>query len=107
VNEFLTPEALRALLETDAPVILDVRSPEEYAAGHVPGARHIPIDDLGARRDELPRDRVLVPYCNMFHPGSSRGERAADLLRRAGYDARALLGGYPAWQAATPGDDRG
>jgi phage shock protein E len=107
VNDLIAPEALRALLETDALAIPDVRSPEKYAAGRVPGARHIPLADLEARQGELPPDRVPVPYCNMFHPGSSRGERAADLLRGAGYDARALLGGYPAWPASTPDDDRG
>jgi len=84
-----------------APHIIDVRTAEEYAAGHVPGAVHVPIDELEAHLDALPRDRTVVPYCNMFHPGSSRGERARDVLRGLGLDSMTLLGGYPAWRDVT------
>ena len=50
---------------------------------------------------DAPRDRPVVPYCNMFHPGASRGERARDVLCAAGLDARTLFGGFPAWREAT------
>jgi len=99
---FLTPADLRIRrVGADAPLVVDVRTPEEYAAGHVPGAVHVPIDELERRIAELPRDRTVVPYCNMFHPGTSRGERARDTLRAAGLDATTLLGGFPAWREAT------
>lgn len=90
--------------EDAAPTIVDVRSPDEYAAGHVPEALNIPIDELAARSAEIPQTRPVVTYCNMYHPGSSRGERAADLLESLGFRARALNGGYPAWLNATDKD---
>ena len=80
-------------------LILDVRGASEYAAGHVAGARNIPLAALEQHLDELPRDRQIVTYCMMQHPGFSRGERAAALLSERGYRAAALAGGYPNWQA--------
>lgn len=90
--------------EDAVPTIVDVRSPDEYAAGHVSGAVNIPLDELGQRLPEIPQNRPVVTYCNMYHPGSSRGERAADLLESLGFRARALNGGYPAWLNATDKD---
>jgi iron complex transport system ATP-binding protein len=99
-------EALRDILAvTEGPLVLDVRSGEEFAAGHVPAARHIPLDELPTRLGELPRDRQIVAYCMMRHPGQSRGERAASLLREGGFDALVLAGGLPAWEAALAGDE--
>ncbi len=82
-----------------AALIVDVRGASEYAAGHVPGAINIPLGALPDRLGELPRDRPIVTYCMMNHPGHSRGERAAALLHGQGFAASALAGGYPAWQA--------
>lgn len=96
--KFIEPGELAAEREADANLTLvDVRSPDEYTAGHVPGAINIPVDELEARQSEVPRDRPVVTYCNMVHPGGSRGERAADLLQARGFEASALNGGYPAW----------
>jgi rhodanese-related sulfurtransferase len=101
-NETLiTPNQVRtAQHQANAPLIIDVRSDAEYAAGHVEGAVHIPIDELPDRLAALERERPVVTYCMMKHPGASRGERAAALLREQGYDARALDGGLPGWEAA-------
>jgi rhodanese-related sulfurtransferase len=44
------------------PVVVDVRSEEEYAAGHIPGALHIPADELRSRVEEIPAGRPVVPY---------------------------------------------
>lgn len=85
-----------------APLIIDVRDAREYAAGHLPGARNLPLDRLTAEAETLPKDRAIVTYCNMHHPGQSRGERAAALLAEQGYRASALVGGYPAWAARYP-----
>jgi iron complex transport system ATP-binding protein len=94
-------EALRDILAvTEGPLVLDVRPAEEYAVGHVPSARNVPLDELPQRLEELPRERQLVTYCWMRHPGQSRGERAAALLRERGFDAHVLVGGLPAWEAA-------
>jgi rhodanese-related sulfurtransferase len=81
-------------------LIVDVRDPDEFAAGHVAGAHNVPLDELERLMGELPRDRTVVTYCNMAHRGASRGERAASLLASRGFDAQALDGGYPGWKAA-------
>ncbi|HEX6778334.1 MAG TPA: rhodanese-like domain-containing protein [Ktedonobacterales bacterium] len=86
--------------EGDRPVVIDVRGPKEYAAGHVRDAVNIPLSQLGKKLARVPQDRPVVTYCNMHHPGESRGERAAALLRKHGYQARALDGGYPGWKQA-------
>jgi rhodanese-related sulfurtransferase len=64
VNEdYISPHELRRQLDTDqAPTVIDVRSAEEYAAGHIPGARHIPGDEVERRLDEIPGNRPVVPY---------------------------------------------
>lgn len=89
------------------PTVLDVRSPDEVAAGHVPGAVNIPVGEVEGRLGELPRDRPVVTYCLMKHPGASRGARAAELLQARGFEARALNGGYPAWLTLNPEADGG
>jgi rhodanese-related sulfurtransferase len=93
-------EVRRRQSETVAPVVVDVRGPDEYATGHIAGALNIPLDQLQERLGELPPDRLVVTYCNMFHRGMSRCERAASLLEQSGVQARALDGGYPGWKAA-------
>jgi phage shock protein E len=98
MSDLLDP---RIVLEAQKPdvTVIDVRSPEEYAKGHVPGAVNIPIGELESRLSELGGQRLLVPYCNMLHPGNSRGEKATALLKNLGFEAKALQGGFVAWQA--------
>lgn len=60
---YISPQELYAQLATDtAPFVVDVRPLEAYAAGHIPVAHHIPVGELDARLDEVPRDRPVVPY---------------------------------------------
>ncbi len=61
---------------------LDVRTPEEFAAGHIPGAVNIPLQMIEKRLREIPRDRRLYVYCE----AGVRSARAARLLRKAGYE---------------------
>ncbi len=78
-------------------VVVDVRSPEEFAAGHVAGAVNMPLDTLAARLGELPRDATVVTACGK---GGGRSDRAAEMLRAQGFaSARPLCGGTLAWQA--------
>jgi rhodanese-related sulfurtransferase len=93
-------DVLRRQGEAAPPIVVDVRGPDEYAAGHIAGAMNIPLDQLQDRLAELPPNRLVVTYCNMFHRGMSRCERAASLLEQSGVPARALDGGYPGWQQA-------
>jgi rhodanese-related sulfurtransferase len=101
MDELITASKLRQdEARGEGPTLIDVRAPEEFAAGHLPGARNIPADEVARHLAEIPRDRPVVTYCNMRHRGTSRGERAAELLRASGYQARALEGGFPGWQSA-------
>ncbi len=80
-------------------IVLDVRTAEEFAAGHVPGARNISHDVLGERLDELAdvRDREVIVYCR----SGRRSGIALELLRAAGFPRLAhLTGDWLAWEAA-------
>ncbi len=77
-------------------VLLDTRTPEEVAAGAIPGAVNIPVDDLRDRLGELPEGRV-VAYCAV----GVRGYLAARILTQSGREAVNLDGGYTTWRAAT------
>ncbi|HEV7127458.1 MAG TPA: rhodanese-like domain-containing protein [Ktedonobacterales bacterium] len=101
MNDLITPAELRQQQSAaEAPTIIDVRGPSEFASGHVLGALNIPLSQLAKKLKKIPRDQLVVTYCNMHHRGESRGERAALLLREGGYQARTIDGGYPAWQEA-------
>ena len=78
--------------------VLDVRPPEEYAAGHIPGAINVPLADLRRRWQELPRDREIVAYCR--GPYCVYADDAVRLLRDQGFTARRLDTGYPEWERA-------
>jgi glyoxylase-like metal-dependent hydrolase (beta-lactamase superfamily II)/rhodanese-related sulfurtransferase len=77
--------------------LLDVREPEEYAHGHVPGAVNLPQADLATRLAEVPRNRTLYLICQ----GGSRSLKAAQFLRQRGFDdVVSVRGGTGAWRAA-------
>jgi len=78
--------------------VLDVRPPEEFAAGHVPGAINIPIQQLEKRLAELPRRKEIVAYCR--GPYCLMSYDAVHLLRRKGLKARRLRDGLPEWRLA-------
>jgi rhodanese-related sulfurtransferase/DNA-binding transcriptional ArsR family regulator len=90
-------ELARRLRRGEATVI-DVRPPAEYEAGHVEGARSLPISDLRRRLDSLPRDGELVAYCR--GPYCVFADDAVRLLRRRGFEARRLEDGFPEWKRA-------
>jgi rhodanese-related sulfurtransferase len=77
-------------------VLLDVREPAEWRAGHAPKARHIPLTDLDRRRKELPDGREIVTVCR----SGSRSTRAAGILAADGHTVLNLSGGMRAWSAA-------
>jgi rhodanese-related sulfurtransferase len=78
-------------------LVLDVREPWEFAAGHVPGAILIPLGQLAARVGELPQDRPLFVICR----SGNRSVTASQLLVAAGKrDVRNVEGGMIAWQSA-------
>jgi rhodanese-related sulfurtransferase/DNA-binding HxlR family transcriptional regulator len=79
-------------------VVLDVRPEVEYQAGHIPGSRSIPIDELEQRLQEVPRDREVVAYCR--GPYCVFSDEAVALLRARGYEAHRLDVGLPDWRSA-------
>lgn len=77
--------------------MLDVRQPDEWAAGHMPGSKLIPLDELESRLAEVPRDQEIVVVC---HSGN-RSKQGRDILVQAGYtQVASLSGGLSAWEAA-------
>ncbi|MUM18055.1 rhodanese-like domain-containing protein [Mycobacterium sp. CBMA271] len=79
--------------------LLDVREDDEWAAGHIDGAQHIPLGDVPSRMDELDSDAPLWVIC---HAGG-RSQRAAAYLNRNGFDVSNVSGGMLAWvQAGKP-----
>jgi rhodanese-related sulfurtransferase len=84
----------------DAPLVVDVRTPEEFSAGHVPKAINIPYDQIADRKGELgveDLDREIVVYCE----SGRRAAEAESALRRAGFSGvRHLEGDMIAWRDA-------
>ena len=78
--------------------VLDVRPPEEFAAGHLPGAMNVPVDDLARHLKKLPRAREFIAYCR--GPYCLLSVDAVALLRKKGFKARRLEDGFPEWKAA-------
>jgi len=90
-------ELVRRLAGGDV-VLIDVRPQEEFAAGHIDGARSVPIDELERRLAELPADREVVAYCR--GPFCAYAHEAVRKLRAAGHEARRLEDGWPEWRLA-------
>jgi rhodanese-related sulfurtransferase/biotin operon repressor len=78
--------------------VLDVRPPEEYAAGHLPGAINVPIEKLERFLTKLPKRREVVAYCR--GPYCLMSFDAVTALRKRGLKARRLADGLPEWRAA-------
>jgi rhodanese-related sulfurtransferase len=76
--------------------LLDVREPDEWAAGHAPEALHIPMGDLASRLDDLPADNEVYVVCR----SGGRSARVTAYLNANGWDAKNVDGGMQRWQAA-------
>ncbi len=76
-------------------ILLDVRTPEEFASGHIHGAVNIPVESLGNHLSEIPGGQPIVVYC---HSGN-RSAKAAQILAQAGYTSLYDLGGLNHWIA--------
>lgn len=89
------------LMETpsdERPFLLDVRTPSEFAAGNLPDAVNIPVDDLRSRLGELPQDREIAAYCKV----GQRGYLATRILRQSGLPAVNVSGGYMTYRLHYP-----
>lgn len=76
-------------------LLLDVRTPEEFASGHIPGAVNIPVESLQSRLSEISSDQDIVVYCR----SGNRSAQASQILAQAGYSAIYDLGGIINWSA--------
>ncbi len=102
-GHFRDPEVLEAVHSADLlerlnageVIVLDVRPPDEYAAGHIPGAISMPYEEIEDRLSELPSEGEIVAYCR--GPYCFYAVRAVEALRRGGLQARRLQDGIPDW----------
>lgn len=95
--EAVDEEALRRRVRAGEVTVLDVRPPEEYEAGHIPGAVSVPLPDLVERLATLPRQREIVAYCR--GPYCVLAVEAVALLRKKGFRAVRLEEGVLDWAA--------
>jgi rhodanese-related sulfurtransferase len=87
------PEA-KSRMDSGA-ILIDVREPQEWQAGHAQGARHIPLAQLDQRQRELPTGRPIITVCR----SGARSAHAASLLAKQGREVSNLRGGMRAWVA--------
>ena len=96
--ETIDRDELVARLTRGEVVLVDVRPSEEFEAGHIDGARSIPIDEFEQRMNELPKNREVIAYCR--GPFCAYAHDAVRQLRASGRKAKRLDGGWPEWRLA-------
>ena len=96
LQEDLSPEEVKRLLDEGDVDLVDVREPYEHEAGRIEGDRHVQIPALTAAAQEMDRERPVVFYCRT----GSRSAMATQAFRASGYKAFNLTGGLVAWVAA-------
>lgn len=97
-NTPFEPISLKALKDSKQPyTLLDVRPEDEFAAGHIPNAINIPIEQLPHKINQLQTDQTLVVYCR--GPYCMWSQQAVEALQQRGIQAKRLTDGYPEWQA--------
>ena len=89
----VTTDELAAARDAGDAFVVDVRRPDEFAAGHVPGALLLPLNDLDARFEELPKDQRVWIICEV----GARSMTAASALVGVGIDAVSVAGGTARW----------
>ena len=98
-NGTLTAQGAVQLINRERAVVVDVREPEEFAAGHVTGARNLPLSQLEEKLGALVKKKTL-PVVLVCETGA-RSHRAVALAKKLGYEqAQAMAGGLKAWKAA-------
>jgi phage shock protein E len=96
VAQSINPAQYQEQFEGKSHLLIDVRTPEEFAGGYIPGAVNIPLQELSSRLSEVPKDQPIVVYCR----SGNRSAQAVDLLTEAGYTGLYDLGGIIDWGAA-------
>ncbi|WP_339801382.1 metalloregulator ArsR/SmtB family transcription factor [uncultured Marinobacter sp.] len=96
--EAISRDELLSGLRGGSVTLLDVRPEDEFEAGHLPDAINIPLEQLEAMLEELPKDREIVAYCR--GPYCVLSHEAVQRLRALGYQVRRFDEGFPEWKAA-------
>ena len=91
----VAPTAVEDLVNAGA-VVIDVREPDEWSAGHAPGAFFIPMGQVEARLDEVPREATAVIVCR----SGARSNTVTQFLNLQGFKAVNMAGGMNAWERA-------
>ena len=89
----LPPQRVKEILDAGDAELVDVREPYEWDAGRIPGAKHIELERLAGRADELPKDKPVIFQCRV----GRRSALATDAFRAVGFDAYNMRGGIEAW----------
>jgi len=89
----VAPKRVAELLEGGEAQLIDVREPYEYEAGHIAGVKHIELEHLAGRADEIDSDRPVVFHCRV----GRRSALATEAFRASGYEAYNMTGGIQAW----------
>jgi rhodanese-related sulfurtransferase/DNA-binding HxlR family transcriptional regulator len=96
--ESITRDELAARLRRRNVVVIDVRPEPEFTAGHIPGARSVPPDEVKQRLRAIPKDSEVVAYCR--GPFCVYADDVVRVLKRRGIRAQRLEDGFPEWQRA-------
>jgi rhodanese-related sulfurtransferase len=94
--EAISCAELQRRLEEGSVTVLDVRPVEEYEAGHIAGARSVPLAELKQRLEDIPKDGIIVAYCR--GPYCLLTDEAVKLLAAQGYRVLRLREGFPDWK---------
>jgi rhodanese-related sulfurtransferase len=89
-------QRLKEMLDSGEVQLIDTREAYEAEAGHIPGSRHVELNEVAAVADSFDRERPLVFYCR----SGDRSSMPAEAFKEAGFDAYNLAGGILAWRAA-------
>lgn len=92
----INPQEYQSAFASTDHLLIDVRTPEEFASGHIAGAVNIPLADIQAGTAQIPTDQEVVLYCR----SGNRSNQARSILNQRGYTSVYDLGGVIAWQAA-------
>ena len=94
-NDTVSYGEIEPMVQAGDAVLIDVRPQIEFDSGHLPGALNLPVEDVGRRAAELPRQKRIVAYCRGAY--CLFADEAIALLRARGYDAVRLAEGWPEW----------
>ncbi len=94
IPEVSPQEVQSRLASPEPPMVLDVREPDEYQEGHIPGSKLIPLGTLGNHLDALPKDQPIIVVCR----SGGRSGQATQYLVQAGYQPFNMVGGMLSWQ---------